>query len=392
MTQTTNLDWLVNADGGTDWGARHAGVLAFVVISLCVTMSYTQLVNLEQGSLQYWLLLSSAVLIPLFSIAEIAKVLIGPARLLLILVIAGGGWHFLRGDYSTVLQLGLLVYVLAWVASANTRLLVGDLAIVYLVMVGIGAAVTVLTELSPYSFVPGLTVEEFGRWRVSFFPNIAYTGILSLGLFLLLTRNLASATRRPLVLALVTYFLVFSLVRTALIGFVIYLALRWFYQRKRAEWEGKNLTYMLLDKSDENMRPAILADGQPGYVVKVDRKAKSLDGQESLVEAVRNLVAVGDELYRADAKALPNVYFDRNLYQPLFAAGFWKGPEFKRTSQIKTVPVALNEGEARLPLKLREFIQGDPGTLGQRRLYLLRNQSRGKGIGFFEAGGFYPDL
>jgi len=100
-------------------------------------------------------------------------------------------------------------------------------------MVGIGAAVTVLTELSPYSFVPGLTVEEFGRWRVSFFPNIAYTGILSLGLFLLLTRNLASATRRPLVLALVTYFLVFSLVRTALIGFVIYLALRWFYQRKR---------------------------------------------------------------------------------------------------------------------------------------------------------------
>jgi len=27
----------------------------------------------------------------------------------------------------------------------------------------------------------------------------------------------------------------------------------------------------------------ILADGQPGYVVKVDRKAKSLGGQESLV-------------------------------------------------------------------------------------------------------------
>jgi len=27
----------------------------------------------------------------------------------------------------------------------------------------------------------------------------------------------------------------------------------------------------------------ILADGQPDYVVKVDRKAKSLGGQESLV-------------------------------------------------------------------------------------------------------------
>ena len=165
-----------------------------------------------------------------------------------------------------------------------------------------------------------------------------------------------------------------------------------FYQRKRAEWEGKNLTYVLLDKSDENMRPAILADGQPGYVVKVDRKAKSPDGQESLIEAVRNLIATGDELYHADVKTLPNVHFDRNLYQPMLAAGFWSGAEFKRASQIKTVPVALNEGEARLPLKLREFIQRNPGYLGQRRLYLLRNQSRGKGIGFFEAGNFYPDF
>lgn len=30
--------------------------------------------------------------------------------------------------------------------------------------------------------------------------------------------------------------------------------------------------------------------------------------------------------------------------------------------------------------------------LGSRKLYLLRNQSRGKGIGFFEAGEFYPDF
>ena len=53
----------------------------------------------------------------------------------------------------------------------------------------------------------------------------------------------------------------------------------------------------------------ILADGQPDYVVKVDRKAKSPDGQESLIEAVRNLIAADDELYRADVKALPNVHF-----------------------------------------------------------------------------------
>lgn len=27
-----------------------------------------------------------------------------------------------------------------------------------------------------------------------------------------------------------------------------------------------------------------------------------------------------------------------------------------------------------------------------KELYLLRNRSRGKGIGFFEAGNFYPDF
>ena len=151
-----------------------------------------------------------------------------------------------------------------------------------------------------------------------------------------------------------------------------------FYQRKRAEWEGKNLTYVLLDKSDENMRPAILADGQPGYVVKVDRKAKSPDGQESLIEAVRNLIAAGDELYHADVKTLPNVHFDRNLYQPMLVAGFWSGAEFKKASQIKTVPVALNDGEARLPLKLREFIQGILATWGSDASTCCGTKAAGK--------------
>ncbi len=165
-----------------------------------------------------------------------------------------------------------------------------------------------------------------------------------------------------------------------------------FYHRKRAEWEGKHLVYMPLEKTDENMRPAILADDRPGYIVKVSRGAKAPDGQESLVEAVRALLDAGDALYREDVKSLPNVYFDRNLYQPLLAAGFWTGPEFRRTPQIRTVPVALNEGEARLPLCLREFLRRKPDYLGQRRLYLLRNQSRGRGISFFEADNFYPDF
>ena len=105
-----------------------------------------------------------------------------------------------------------------------------------------------------------------------------------------------------------------------------------------------------------------------------------------------DLIAEGQRLYQQDVKELPNVYFDRHLYQPLLAEGVFEGNEFKRQPAIRTVPVALNHGEARLPRLLRDFLKQNPGYLGARRLYLLRNQSRGKGIGFFETDGFYPDF
>jgi hypothetical protein len=54
--------------------------------------------------------------------------------------------------------------------------------------------------------------------------------------------------------------------------------------------------------------------------------------------------------------------------------------------------VALNEGERDFVLDLREFYGANKAFFSNKELYLLRNQSRGKGIGFFEAGNFYPDF
>ncbi len=164
-----------------------------------------------------------------------------------------------------------------------------------------------------------------------------------------------------------------------------------YYNLQRKVWESKNLEYRRLDRSDDNLRPTILADGRAGYVVKVNRN------KPELVEAVRALIEEGSRLYRQDLDELPNVYFDRHLYQPLLAAGYYDGATFVESpdiqrGDIKTVPVVLNRGEARFPRKLREFLQAHPATLGPRRLYLLRNLSRGKGIGFFAADDFYPDF
>src|SRR5208283_6122654 len=55
-------------------------------------------------------------------------------------------------------------------------------------------------------------------------------------------------------------------------------------------------------------------------------------------------------------------------------------------------PVVLNEGERDFVLDLKGFYEKDHPFFEGKELYLLRNQSRGKGIGFFEAGNFYPDF
>ncbi len=54
--------------------------------------------------------------------------------------------------------------------------------------------------------------------------------------------------------------------------------------------------------------------------------------------------------------------------------------------------MALNDGERGFVQSLRVHYQAEPGFFADKELYLLRNQSRGKGIGFFEAGNFHPDF
>ena len=41
---------------------------------------------------------------------------------------------------------------------------------------------------------------------------------------------------------------------------------------------------------------------------------------------------------------------------------------------------------------LKAFHDGHADFFGTRELYLLRNLSKGRGVGFFEAGNFHPDF
>ena len=73
--------------------------------------------------------------------------------------------------------------------------------------------------------------------------------------------------------------------------------------------------------------------------------------------------------------------FDTHLYQPVMHSS--KG------SKIQIAPASLNESEFQFIEDLKEFLETNSID---SEVYLLRNESRGKGIGFFEAGNFYPDF
>lgn len=78
--------------------------------------------------------------------------------------------------------------------------------------------------------------------------------------------------------------------------------------------------------------------------------------------------------------------FGMHLFQPLF--------NLRQGGKITILPVALNESEFQFVEDLKEWVESNTESLDNEgmELFLLRNLSRGKGVGFFEAGNFHPDF
>lgn len=150
-----------------------------------------------------------------------------------------------------------------------------------------------------------------------------------------------------------------------------------FYAYKRAEWERSHLRYRDLTSDEATL--------ENGY--RIDVKDEP---EETLVKLreLRSLVtsgALGDHSRDLDAtRSLSLIGFSKHLFEPLLAK--------RKGAKIDVSPVPLNEGERDFVEDLRRYVLSGPDQLAPYEMYLLRNPSRGKGIGFFEAGGFYPDF
>lgn len=150
-----------------------------------------------------------------------------------------------------------------------------------------------------------------------------------------------------------------------------------FYQNARQKWESDHMVYEPLTVKDDNFTP---------YRVTVPLSDPALVKQiHDIIQAAKKVSgkAKAEKLYAGDHfMDLPHLHFDRHLFQPLLIS--------KKGKDIKTTPAGLNAGEQDFVQKLKDYCQTQ--DLKGRELFLLRNLSRGKGIGFFDNHGFYPDF
>ena len=151
-----------------------------------------------------------------------------------------------------------------------------------------------------------------------------------------------------------------------------------YYNYCKREWTEPRLELVDLKRSDD------LIPNDDNYQFFVDSSETVLINQikviKSELESRKNYLrklGEGGDLYA--------MTWSKHLYEPLFHV---------RKGKITVLPVTLNESEYQFVQDMYDWSQSNQSNAYRngKELYLLRNLSRGKGIGFFEAGSFYPDF
>ncbi len=144
-----------------------------------------------------------------------------------------------------------------------------------------------------------------------------------------------------------------------------------FYKFRKAEFEKDHLEYRSLQEDDGNF----IDD----YLFLIDQSRRDI---ELKLMEIKTIIENG-ELRNVEFQGLSSIMFGQHLYQPLIHVN---------NDLVEVKPVPLNDGERDFVLDLQTFCTGNKDFFTGMELYLLRNMTRGRGIGFFEAGNFYPDF
>lgn len=152
-----------------------------------------------------------------------------------------------------------------------------------------------------------------------------------------------------------------------------------YYTYRKREWELPHLEYREFESTDPNFPGVQDGSGESYYQILV-RKS-----EEDIITRLNELKAMIEkrEFKPWEFKGIKALWFGQHMYEPLL---------YLDQSVVEISPVPLNKGEKHFIEDLKVFHDGNSVFFNSNELYLLRNQSKGRGVGFFEAGNFHPDF
>ncbi|WP_069131746.1 DEAD/DEAH box helicase family protein [Rhodohalobacter halophilus] len=156
------------------------------------------------------------------------------------------------------------------------------------------------------------------------------------------------------------------------------------YKRRQQEWEYTQLEYHPFKENDKNI-PNYSEDEQ-GYQLRVKKTA--VDKIEKEIKALFSDTEVFEtDVFKGKDGSIPRIYFDRHIYLPLLIED--------KNEIIQSTPPGLNEGEWKFLKDMKKYFQSTHAEklFEGYDVFVLRNQSRGHGIGFLLAEErYFPDF
>ena len=152
-----------------------------------------------------------------------------------------------------------------------------------------------------------------------------------------------------------------------------------YYTFRKREWELPHLEYRDLEGGDPNFLGTQESPDEGYHRVLIDKSQEEIVAK---LEELKTTIQKG-ELKPWAFQGMKAISFANHLYQPLLCLD---------TKVVEISPAPLNKGERQFVEDLQAFHDGHADFFDTRELYLLRNLSKGRGVGFFEAGNFHPDF
>ena len=152
-----------------------------------------------------------------------------------------------------------------------------------------------------------------------------------------------------------------------------------FYRLTQQQVNTDNMTLETLENNDPNLNFG-------KWKISFRKEDAELIQQlRDFTEEMKRIAELG-AAYDPRVKSALAVYIENHLYQPLLVVS-------KAVDSWNTAPPALQESEKHFVEDLRRYVcQQREKLLATKEVFLLRNQSRGRGVGFYQNEGFYPDF